>query len=97
MTSPDSSRLDPPEDIIRLRANETVLDQAFHGFYDLPDDPILHDLFHLAPGSEKSKAATETASKLWNEQGKTTLYMMLTHEAIRQRLRFNECHQNPVR
>ena len=56
------------------------------GFYGYPDDPLLQDLYHLPPGSAKSREATRVATRLWTERQKPTLYLMLTHEAIRRRL-----------
>ena len=55
-------------------------------FYDIP--PGLADLIADVPGSEKSRLGTEIANRYWEEQQLPTLYLMLTHDAIRERLRF---------
>jgi hypothetical protein len=49
----------------------------------------LNDLIHSEPGTEKSKTATQIASALWEKSNKKepTLYLMLTHDAIKERLK----------
>lgn len=75
---------------ITQRAEETVLDAGPRGFYDYPAAIFLEDLYHLTPGSEKSKVATQIATRLWTERQRPTLYLMLTHKAILRRLKHIE-------
>ena len=83
----DNGDISSTGSIIRNRATETVLTRGFYGFLDWPDDPFLSDLVEAAPGSEKSRISTEIGTRVWMEHGEPSLYLMLTHEAISQRLR----------
>ena len=74
------------EALDRLRG--LVVDGLKHGFFDYSDDPFLEALFQLPPGYEKSRTATEIATRLWTERGEPTLYLMLTRDAILERLGF---------
>lgn len=47
---------------------------------------VLSDLVAAPPGAAKFRLATAIANRLWEEKGKATLYLMLTHEAIEERL-----------
>ena len=57
-------------------------------FKDILIHKTVEELITAAPGLEKSKFATEVANRLWKEQNESTLYLMLTHKAIDQRLSF---------
>lgn len=81
-------------DYIRGRAERTVLIPSGpqKGFFDYTDEELagLNDLVNSNPGSEKSRTGTSIANELWEKWGKPTLYLMLTHEAIKDRLRHIE-------
>ena len=57
-------------------------------FKDVPD--IAMELIAAAPGAEKSKIATQIATDCWDKRQKPTLYLMLSHESMKGRLRFIE-------
>ena len=49
---------------------------------------IWEELVQTAPGTAKSRTATQVANQLWERFHEPTLYLMLTHKAIEQRLKF---------
>ena len=78
------------EEHLLERANETIFLPSDLGFNDYPDDFTLEDLIATFPGSEKSKTSTTIANRYWEARGRHTLYLMPTHEEIRDRLRYIE-------
>ena len=74
--------------VVQQRAEETVLLPSGLGWHDYPHDTLLADLIEAAPGYEMSKIATQVANELWKEKQQPTLYLMLTHAAIIERLAF---------
>ena len=81
------------ESYLQKLAARSVLATVFRfgkglSFKDVPD--IAMELIAAAPGAEKSKLATQIASDFWGKRQKPTLYLMLSHESMKERLRFIE-------
>lgn len=76
------------EEHLLERAAESIFRPADLGFSQFSMNSTLEDLISTFPGSEKSKTATAIANRFWEEKGRSTLYLMPTHQEIKDRLKF---------
>lgn len=92
--SDDIARAEGTVEYIERRADQTLFfppqptGEPRNFFYGYEYADGLHDLVGAVPGSDKSRVATEIANRLWQEKHEPTLYLMLTHDAIKERLKF---------